>query len=552
MPDLLVQRPSLSPPRRRGLLAGLRIRKKLIVLHTVFSLGLLLLLIVGLRPAIREVVERAETGEARTLIQSLSDAAGGHSGVAATEAERLLGSVDGVTLGRGTSEQLGLDSSMARAAESTSPAPLTLPVGKNPLGDGMGGAALLAFVTPGQPTEFVVISVVRSEARDAVNRLFVLTVFALIGVYLFIAVTIELFVLPQAVYAPIETMLDADRALREGRANAELIPEAAIPSDELGEIMRSRNESVVALRTQEAQLARALSQLEEVANDLKRKNHLLETARRNLADADRLASLGMMSAGVAHELNTPLTVLKGLVERLNTDPTAGLDAPSAALMLRVVGRLERLGDSLLDFARARQPRTRRTLLREVAEEAITLVRLDPGVGGSGGGAERVKIDNRIPADLAAECDADRMVQVLVNLVRNACNALTEQLHFGPVEATITILASISRRDARDWVTLTVRDNGPGIDPSVLPRLFEPFATTRLDSRGTGLGLAVAEGIVREHGGVLLARNIPNSAATGGSGAAGGAEFEIMLPTSASGESAVSSTRDGPMSAPVTE
>jgi two-component system sensor histidine kinase HupT/HoxJ len=79
----------------------------------------------------------------------------------------------------------------------------------------------------------------------------------------------------------------------------------------------------------------------------------------------------------------------------------------------------------------------------------------------------------------------------------------------------------------DWVGLTITDNGPGIDPELLSRLFEPFVSTRLDSRGTGLGLAVADGIVREHGGVLLARNLPGRA---------GAVFEVILPKLA--ESAV--------------
>src|SRR5205814_10689547 len=119
--------------------------------------------------------------------------------------------------------------------------------------------------------------------------------------------------------------------------------------------------------------------LEQVANDLKRKNHLLETARRNLADADRLASLGMMSAGIAHELNTPLTVLKGLVEKLNSHPRE-LDKTQAALMLRVVPRLERLGDSLLDFARARQPSIRRVPLAPLVQETMLLVGLDRDAG----------------------------------------------------------------------------------------------------------------------------------------------------------------------------
>jgi signal transduction histidine kinase len=498
------RRPTARP---KGLLAGLRIRKKLIVLHTIFSLGLLLLLIVGVRPAVMEVVDRAEVGEARTLAESLSRKT--------PDARRVVGLLDGVTLWTGSAAAAEVPAEFLRAAESTPGVPVALPASAARPGVG-GGSVVVALPEPepGGP-EFAVVAVLRTEAREAVTRLFLLTVFALIGVYVFIAVALELFVLPQAVYAPIERLLTADRAVREGRADAELIPDADMPEDELGEIMRSRNESVVALRSQEAALAEALARLEEVANDLKRKNHLLETAKRNLADADRLASLGMMSAGLAHELNTPLAVLKGLAERLSQSPTQSLDPASAHLMLRVVGRLERLGESLLDFARARPPALRSALLREVAEEAITLVRLDRG--------GIVRIENLIPPDLHVECDADRMVQVLVNLIRNARNALAERP--GSVaDPRVFVDAQRLVREQRPWATITIRDNGPGIDPAVLPRLFEPFATTRLDARGTGLGLAVSEGIVREHGGILLARNI-----TGPGGIVEGAEFEVMLP-----------------------
>jgi signal transduction histidine kinase len=85
---------------------------------------------------------------------------------------------------------------------------------------------------------------------------------------------------------------------------------------------------------------------------------------------------------------------------------------------------------------------------------------------------------------------------------------------------VTIGADRSDKDGRHWVSLTISDTGPGIDPAVLPHLFEPFVSTRLDSRGTGLGLAVAEGIVREHGGVILARNRTDRS---------GAIFEVLLP-----------------------
>ncbi len=97
---------------------------------------------------------------------------------------------------------------------------------------------------------------------------------------------------------------------------------------------------------------------------------------------------------------------------------------------------------------------------------------------------------------------------------------------GPLSEMVTQSQSVPSRSARaerdgtDWLCVTISDNGPGIDPDVLPQLFEPFVSTELDARGTGLGLAVAEGIVREHEGVILARNRPDRA---------GAVFEVMLP-----------------------
>jgi C4-dicarboxylate-specific signal transduction histidine kinase len=371
--------------------------------------------------------------------------------------------------------------------------------------------------------EFVSVSIVLQGARDAVVRLYVLFTIALLAVYALVAVALELFVLPKAVYQPIQTMLDADAALQsnQGQSNqrqGEIIPAALIPADELGAIMRSRNDSVLSMRRHEADLAEALRRLEAVATDLARKNHLLEMARQNLADADRLASLGMMSAGIAHELNTPLAVIKGLAERLNAPESRGPDgqprlaSEQAALMLRVVGRLERLSESLLDFARVRPPASTDTLVRPMVDEAWTLVRLDRE-------ARQVEFVNSAPPELAAFCDADRIVQVLVNILRNAVDVAGRS-----VTARLDVTAEAYQRDGALWCSITITDNGPGIAPELLGRMFQPFVSTRLDSKGTGLGLAVAEGIVREHGGVLLARNRSDGAS--------GAIFEIVLPRQA--------------------
>lgn len=499
--------PSVST---RGLLAGMRIRKKLIVLHTSFSLALCIMLMVALRPAVKEVLERAELDEAKLLLDVLSN------DLALMNAEFDPSAISPplppqVTIISGSAEALKLDAETVTRARSVP--------GRAVLTRGQAGGSRVVSYFPeasGVPERFFSLEITIAEARSAVWRLYLILFVTLLAVYALVALSLEIFVLPSSVYEPIRRTLAADRAVIEGKRHEELIPSEAIPDDELGEIMRSRNDSIVKLRRQEEALGSALQRLEDVANDLKRKNHLLETARRNLADADRLASLGMMSAGIAHELNTPLAVVKGLSERLNANHGV-IDPGQAALMLRVVGRLERLGESLLDFARVRPPRWSTVNVLGLLRESATLIALDRESAG-------VPISLDVSEDLEVLCDPDRMVQVLVNLLRNASDAVRSRPSPLPLNSPdpwiVRVIAGRSFRDSRPWVTIRVIDDGAGIDPAILPQLFEPFASTRLDARGTGLGLAVAEGIVREHGGILLARNRSD---------APGAVFEVVLP-----------------------
>lgn len=490
----------LLRPDRPGLLGAMRVRKKLVVLHTLFSLALTIILLVTLRPAINRVVQQAELDEARALLEASSPVL--------PDAPAIAARTGRVQLRGGSAAELGLTTESANAAIA---APGRAVVGETAeLGE---CAVLFAPQRTGERETFWALRASIPEAREAVLWLYMLVIVAILGVYALVALSLEVFVLPQAVYRPIQRMLLADRASQDGRTSDELIPENAIPRDELGEIMRSRNATVSRLRRQEAALSDALSRLEEVASDLQRKNYLLEAARRNLADAERLASLGLMSAGIAHELNTPLVVVKGLAEKLNTAPREGLEPTQAALLVRVVRRLERLGESLLDFARVRPPQSAPASLQAIAAEAITLVKLDREAAGT-------EFQNVVPPDLIVPCDADRMVQVLLNLVRNAVDALRSAGRAGCVRVQGEFLT----REGRRWAGLTVIDDGPGMDPDLLPRLFEPFASTRLDARGTGLGLAVAQGIISEHGGVLLARNRTDRT---------GAIFEIILPADAS-------------------
>ncbi|MCB9846405.1 MAG: hypothetical protein H6811_10525 [Phycisphaeraceae bacterium] len=499
-PEATSPAPGGPPATARGLLAALPIRRKLIVLHTVFWLLLLGGLLVGLRPAIQQVVVSAERNEARAILDTWlvrSDEATAQPNASEIE--------EGIDVSVGDLDAIAPDAAVEQLARATPGAAV--------IEHGRSSAGSVVALIPGPPQRWIRVRVRDAQARAAVWRLYSVLGISLLVIYGLVAASLELFVLPRHVYAPIRTMLRAERAVQEGDLAAEQIPESQIPNDELGEIMRSRNTSVRQMREHERALADALDQLERVANDLARKNHLLERARQHIADADRLRSLAIMSAGLAHEMNTPLTVLRGLGERLAASPREGLPRDQAELLLRVVTRLEGLSESLLDFARVRPPASRRVEIAPLVREAVTLVRLDRE-------ARDIEFVQAIPDALTAECDADRIMQVLVNLCRNAVDAIRALPESPREPAVIEITAETIARDGEDWVSIRVRDTGPGLDPHILTHLFEPFASTRLDARGTGLGLAVANGIVREHGGVLLARN---------ENAPRGALFEVLIP-----------------------
>ena len=481
-PDGLVRR--FLP---RPLAWVLRIRAKLILLHTTFSITLALILLVSLQPAVSDILRQAQTEECTFALRLFHENPG---------ADLSSASHRSLNAQTGDASALGLSRTLAARAQEQPLQPVTTITA-----DGDMRAALYDPAT----NRFSAVTLASSSAERAVRRLYIVLVVALLIVYALIAVALEAFVLPRQVYRPIGRLLSADDAVQKGDRDEELIPEDDIPNDELGGIMRSRNRSIIKLREQETALADALQRVEIIASELKKKNHLLEAARRNLTDQDRLASLGMLSAGIAHELNTPLAVLKGTAERFAEHPDHPVDQEKVALMRRVIERLERLGDSLLDFARARSPRYRAERLAPLADEAWTLISLDRD-------AQEITFHNEIPGDLTPSMDADRITQVFVNLIRNAVDAIHG-------EGTITLSARVTERDGEPWATISITDDGPGIEPTLFPRLFEPFASSRLDADGTGLGLAVAEGIIKEHNGVITARNNTGRGAT----------FEIVIP-----------------------
>jgi len=317
--------------------------------------------------------------------------------------------------------------------------------------------------------------------------------FVVLGViYILAVLLLELVIMPLYVYRPLRAMLNADYSVMTGDRPNEIIPADYIPRDEIGQIMLSRNSTVEQLRSREDELESALTRL--------------ENAKQSLADQDRLASLGMLSAGVAHELNTPLAVLQGSIEKL----LETVNVPSAQQRLlrmqRVATRLRSISEGLLDFARVRKPRLETVSVRPLVDEAWSLLALDEKSGAA-------LFHNEIPQDCFLTANPDRLLQVFVNLLRNALQAIPA------TDGRIRVGATPYSATLGRWWAIAFEDNGPGIPEDVLPEIFEAFITTRLDSRGTGLGLTVSEGIIHQHGGTINASNNPN----------GGARIEIRLP-----------------------
>jgi signal transduction histidine kinase len=227
-------------------------------------------------------------------------------------------------------------------------------------------------------------------------------------------------------------------------------------------------------------------------------------ALEQLRHADRLKTVGQLASGVAHELGTPLNVVSGRANMIARGMVEG-DAvtDSARIIAEQAARIAAIIRQLLDFSRRRGPSLGPVDLRPIAARTIELL-------GTLARKRSVTLAVESPAAaLSARVDPGQIQQVLTNLVVNGLQAM-------PEGGTLTI--RLDRRHATppadvggpsgEFATVTVEDHGAGIAPENLPRVFEPFFTTKEVGEGTGLGLSVAYGIVREHGGWIDVQSVP--------------------------------------------
>ena len=255
--------------------------------------------------------------------------------------------------------------------------------------------------------------------------------------------------------------------------------------------------------------------------DRKRAEAELARQREALYQTEKLSALGSLLAGVAHELNNPLSVVVGQATMLEDTAADQKTAERAEKIRRAADRCSRIVRSFLSLARRRTPELTAVPLNSVVEMAVELLSYQLRMA-----------DVQLTLDLAPDlpallADADQLNQVVTNLVHNALQALGDKA--GPRRLTVS-----TAHAGNGTVRLSVIDNGPGVPADLRARIFEPFFTTKPPGAGTGIGLALCLASIAAHGGSIGVEETPG----------GGATFSVELPVRSSGPASADSRAPG--------
>jgi len=291
------------------------------------------------------------------------------------------------------------------------------------------------------------------------------------------------------VVRPLVQLAGAARRVREGGRRFEVSSSGAA---EIADLSQSVAQMTERLRVEEEQLRAKIAEALRYAEDLKR-------AQERLVRSERLASVGRLAAGLAHEIGNPISAILGFQDLMlmgGLPPEEERDFLER--MKRETERIHKVLRDLLDFARPTAPprageAERPCCLADAVSDAVALVRPQKDWKG-------IDLTTDVAPDLPLVTLAhERVVQVLLNLLLNAGDMVPEDGGRVLVRAT---------RGAGDRVRIEVEDNGPGIASDIERRLFEPFATTKDVGKGTGLGLAVCRGLIEAAGGTITAERGP--------------------------------------------
>ncbi|MDB6109963.1 MAG: hypothetical protein JWR69_1713 [Pedosphaera sp.] len=281
---------------------------------------------------------------------------------------------------------------------------------------------------------------------------------------------------------PLRQLRDSAEAVGRGDFSRRV---EVLSRDECGELSVVFNTMTLNLKTSHEELERTVE--------------TLKATQHQLIQSEKLSGIGEFVAGVAHELNNPLTSVMGFSELLQQGELAETQRRFLDMIFKSAKRCQKIVQSLLSFARRHAPERKVLCVNEILESAVEILQYQMRTSNI---EVKTHLDRQLPATLI---DSHQMQQVFLNIINNARQAMDAQPGGGCLDITT------SAADGR--VRITFQDNGPGISAENLKKIFNPFFTTKEVGKGTGLGLSLCYGIVTEHGGSITPQSEPGKGAT---------------------------------------
>lgn len=319
------------------------------------------------------------------------------------------------------------------------------------------------------------------------------------------------------IYVPLRDLEGGAKRLAAGNLD-EVIPVRS--SDEFGQLSEAFNSMTVALRNSRQELREWAATLEQRVAE---RTHALHIAQAEALRGEKLASVGLLAAGIAHELNNPLTGVLTFSTLLRKKmPADSQDAEDLDLVIRETKRCAAIIRRLLDFAREKAPEKKFADLNRLIEDTARIVERPAHLQDIG---ITLDLDSRLPQ---VWMDPDLLKQVVMNMLVNAQHAIDEK---GTITVRTRELPASPGAKAPRRVEVSIIDTGCGIPAKDLPRIFDPFFTTKGVGKGTGLGLSVSHGIVSAHGGTIEVESQPGEGTT----------FRVRLPVEPAEQAAAAQT-----------
>ena len=314
-----------------------------------------------------------------------------------------------------------------------------------------------------------------------------------LGVYFilnfFLLLSLGIYILSKIVIAPINRLLAATEKITSGNYGQTL---KATGSAELARLAGSFNVMSAALLSKEKQVALQMSALEKANVDIRQ-------AREQAFHSEKMASIGLLAAGMAHEVGTPLAAIMGYAELLTEDSnTCPETRDYARRIFQECNRIDRLVRSLLDYSRPRVVALKSLDIPSLVVQTLDMLTQQ-------GAFKKIKVSTYFEKDIPVTLgDVHQLQQTLVNLVLNSRDAMPNG---GKLNVRVTRADSVKTGGNREYLRVDIIDNGMGIPQENIANLFVPFFTTKPPGKGTGLGLPIAARIIEEFGGKITVQSI---------------------------------------------